>query len=60
MKKSENEKYNSILFQMLDWQTFDEYANYRQALLVYKALSDDSHGYIKDTLKYVYQFLFKL
>ena len=40
---------------MLGWQTFDKNANYRDTLLVSKALNNDAPGYMKDIFKYVEQ-----
>ena len=51
----ENTTPSTVLFQTLDWQTFEENVKYRQALLVYKALNNGAPGYMKDMFNYIHQ-----
>ena len=53
----ENTTPSTVLFQTLDWQTFEENVKYRQALLVYKALNNGAPGYMKDMFNYIHQIL---
>ena len=51
----ENTTPSTVLFQTLDWQTFEENVKYRQALLVYKALNNGASGYMKDVFSYIHK-----
>ena len=51
----ENTTPSAVLFQALDWQTFEENVKYRQALLVYEALNNGAPGYMKDVFNYIHQ-----
>ena len=53
----ENTTPSTVLFQTLDWQTFQENVNYRQALMIYKAINNGAPGYMKDIF---IKFLLKL